>query len=256
MPEFLRFSKNFSGVELKYEVLKTFIEFNMKLKEILELLNIFNLSVVSIFSLKNATLCSESYYKVHIVENLNQIITFCNKLECDLLLIQPSILKSISEIENIPKWRIIERTRKKIKEISKIAYKNDINVALEIIHEPTSSIQTISDAIDVIQPLESQENVGYVIDTFHFAKSTEDISQIYKIKEFLYLIQLSDLIYKDYEDIQYLKESDRIFPGEGNFNFNIFLKHMERIGYRKYYSLKLSKKKCSEDIYNRILAIF
>ena len=131
----------------------------------------------------------------------------------------------LSALSEIPKGRIINRTIKRLKDLSRIAYKQDINIGFEFINLPNSSIATLDDAIEVLRPLESQENVGYIIDTFNLAKSGADINKLGEIKDYLFLIQLGDMIYdpnSKSEDLLSIKESNRVFPGRGNYDFTGF----------------------------------
>lgn len=248
--EFIKFSRDFEGVELNFKKIKKSLSKNLKLKDIVETLEIYNLKVYSIFHLKDFSLCSEKDYKTKVLNNLMQMFKLCYKLESNLIIVNPSKLELSSEDNLIPKWRVLNRTIKRFEDISKKAYNEDINIGFEFL----GSIPTLNDAIEVLEPFESQENVGYIVDTFHIAKSESDYSRLKNIKDFIFLIQLSDLKYdkEGVPDISIsLKDAKRVFPGEGNFELKSFLKFTQKIGYSKVYSIELSEDKCLDNLYKK-----
>lgn len=248
---FIKFSKDFNGVELNFKEIKKVGSENVKLKDILEALEIYNLKVYSIFSLKDFSLCSERDFKTKILSNLIQMFNFCYKLESNLIIVNPSKLEFSLESDVVPKWRVINRTRKRLEEILKKANNEDINIGFEFLSD--SSISTLSDAKEVLEPFESHEKLGYIIDLFHVVKSGSDHNQIKIIKDFIFLIQLCDLEY-DKENITDISSSlvKRVFPGEGYYELKDFIKFSQKIGYLKRYSLELSKYECSEDLYKKL----
>lgn len=228
--EFIKFSRDFEGVELNFKKIKRSLSKNLKLKDILETLEIYNLRVFSIFHLKNFSLCSEKEYKTKVLNNLMQMFNLCYKLESNLIIVNPSILELSSEDNIIPKWRIINRTIKRLEDLSKKAYDEDINIGFEFL----GSIPTLNDAMEVLEPIESQENLGYIINTRYISDS--DYNQLKKIKDFIFLIKLSDLKY-DEKDITDISKD--------------FIKFTQKIGYSKVYSIELSEEKCLDNLYKK-----
>ncbi|MHA1467424.1 MAG: sugar phosphate isomerase/epimerase family protein [Promethearchaeota archaeon] len=262
--DFINYSKRFMGVELDYKKIKKSISSGkVNLNEIQETLEIYSLKLVSIFQLEDFSLSSDKHYKSVILNRLNHMLKYSYKLESDLIIIQPSFLPIPSEPSSdsieIPKQRIINRTSKRLKDLSKIAYEQDINIGFEFLGLPNSSIATIDEAKEVLKPLESQENVGYIIDTFTLAKTGADINELREIKDFIFLIQLGDLIYDPNskpEDLISIEDSNRVFPGRGNYDFMSFFELMQKIRYDKPYSIELSKNQCSENLHTNFFKIF
>ena len=262
--DFINYSKRFMGVELDYKKIKKSISSGkVNLNEILETLEIYSLKLVSIFQLEDFSLSSDKHYKSVILNSLNHMLNYCYKLESDLIIVQPSFLTIPSEISSdsieIPKQRILNRTSKRLNSLSKIAYEEDINIGFEFLSLPNSSIATLEEAKEVLKPLESQENVGYIIDTFTLAKTGADINELREIKDFIFLIQLGDLIYdpnKKSEDLISIEDSNRAFPGRGNYDFTSFFELLEKIRYDKPYSIELSKNQCSENLHTNFFKIF
>jgi len=262
--DFLKYSKHFMGVELDFKKIKKSISSGkVNLSEILETLEIYSLKLVSIFQLEDFSLSSDKHYKSVILNSLSHMLNYSYKLESDLIIVQPSFLTIPSEISSdsieIPKRRIINRTIKRLKDLSKRAYEQDINIGFEFLSLPNSSIATLDEAKEVLKPLESQENVGYIIDTFTLAKTRADINELREIKDFIFLIQLGDLLYdpnSKSEDLISIDDSNRIPPGRGNYDFTSFFELLQKMRFDKPYSIELSKNQCSENLHTNFFKIF
>ena len=199
--KFIKYSKGFYGVELDFNKLSHFYSKNMSLKDILELLENYNLEVVSIFQLEDFSLCSAMDYKTKILSKLNQMIEYLYKLESNLLIVNPSSIKGQNEADLIPKWKIIRRTQNRLEKISKIANETDVNIGFEFISSPESSISTLEEAKEVMKNLVDKENLGYILDLFHLTKSNVDLNQLYDIKSYIFLIQLCDVKFDSLEQL-------------------------------------------------------
>ena len=248
---FIKYAKDFKGVELNFNEIKKILSETIKLRNILEDLEIYNLKVESIFSIKDISLSSERDYKTKILSKLKQMFKFCEGLESNLIVVNPSKLEKYPNSNTIPKWRIINRTRKRLESMAKRADSEDIKIGLEFLSE--SSISTLDEAIDVLEPLESIENLGYIIDAFHIAKSESDYSRLKGINDLIFLIQLSDI---KHESESSSDSFIRVFPGEGDFEFREFLKFTKKIRYRGVYSIELAKEECLDNIYQKFLRKF
>jgi len=248
--DFLDFSHKFYGVELRISKIKQFLAIGQKLKDLNEFLEVYNLKPISIFRLNDFSLCSDEKYS-EILAKLYKMMEYCYKIGCYLIIVNPSIEK-----RDIPQWRINRRTVTKLKEISKIAYKEDIKIGFEYLSQPNSSIQNLNQAKKVMDPLKSQDNLGYIIDTFHLIKSREDINNLMDIRDFIFLIQISDLIYEkniSNEDLLAIEDKKRNLPGMGNFDFLNFFKLTKRLRYSEPFSIELIKDKEIDNLYYKIL---
>jgi len=250
--KFMDFAQDFQGIELIFEDIEQYIRnnYNIEIRDILEYLETYNLDLVNILRLEDFSLCSDSKFKNEIIPKLKKMLNFCYKLGCYLITVSPSI-----ESRDIPEWRIIRRTKQKLKEIAKIAYKEDIKVGFEFNNLPNSSLSTLSQAKDVLKPLISQENLGYVIDTFYLSINMTKIEELKEIINQIYLFQLSD-VKPNFEYVSLdVKEEFRIFPGKGKIDFEKFLKLIKEFGYRDYYSIELYQNECTRNMYYRFLEL-
>ncbi len=248
--QFIKFAKMFDGVELSINKIRKTVSKNYNLKDITEALEIYSTKVESIYSLSDFSLCSERDFKTKILNNFSQMIKYCDKLESNLITATPSLLELSNGVPPIPKWRIFNRTRKRLENLSKKAYKEDVNIAFEFKIGEGSSITNLNDAKEIIKPLESQENLGYLIDTFYLAKFDVNFDNLTDIRDLIFLIRLADF---DEDSAEKVK---RLFPGEGNFNFNAFHRFLEKLGYHNPFSIELSDNGCSEKLLEKISTRF
>ncbi|TFF98210.1 MAG: sugar phosphate isomerase/epimerase [Promethearchaeota archaeon] len=248
---FIQFAKKFQGLELNYKSIKDSLSNKITLKDIFQTLNSHNLKMVNLFQLKDFSLCSDNKFKVEIIPTLKEMINYCYKLESDLITVSPSF-----ESRDIPQWKIIRRTKEKLKLLAKIAYKEDIKLGFEFINLPNSSIPSLKEAKKVMKPLIAQENLGYIIDTFYLEKSgenVEDLIDIFKSAAQIYLIQLADVQKKEKQDPLEINEAQRIIPGRGSFDFKDLFEKVYQNRYRGYYSIELHKKPFDYNIFHRFI---
>jgi len=253
--DFIARAKRFDGVELKFKKIKDVLNRNSTLKDIMELLEVYDLEASSLYSLKDFSLCSERDYKIRILPTFKQMIEYCNKLECNLLIVTPSNLSESSTEAAIPRWRILNRTTKRLEELSKKAQKSDVMIGFEYSPLNDCSIATLNEAMEVLEPLESSENVGYIIDTFSLIKNNINVNLLNEIKELICLVQLSDVKHEIKEVLPNIVSSDRIFPGEGAFNWKEFIYLLQKLRYRGIYSLELSQSECPKKMYEKIYSL-
>ena len=253
--DFIAQARRFDGIELKFKRIKEALNKNTTLKDVMELSEVYDLEVSSLFNLKDFSLCSEREYKIRILPIFNQMVEYCTKLECDLLIVTPSNLEAPSNGNAIPQWRIINRTTKRLEDLSKKAKKSDLKIGFEYLPSVDCSIATLNDAKDVLNPLESRENVGYIIDTFSLVKNNVDFNQLHDIKELIWLVQLSDIKYESIDELSDIDESDRIFPGNGAFNWKEFIILLQKLRYKGKYSLELSQEECPKKAHEKIYSL-
>lgn len=249
--EFIQLAENFQGLELNFTSIKESLSENTKLRDIFEVLNSYNLNIVNLLKLKDFSLCSDNKFKVQIIPQLKEMIDYCYKLECNLITVVPSF-----EPRDIPQWRINRRTKEKLKELAKIAYKEDIKLGLEFINSPNSSIPTLKEAKKVLKPLIDQENLGYVIDTFYLTKAGEKIDDLINILRSaaqIYMIQLADVKLNNKQRPLKIKDKQRLLPGMGEIDFKELFEVVYQNGYRGFYSLELYRKSPNYNIYQRFV---
>lgn len=249
--KFIELAQEFKGVELNFSSIKDALAENVTLKDIFETLMSYNIRLVNLLGLNDFSLCSDNKFKVEIIPTLKEMINYSYKLEGDLITLTPSF-----ESRDIPQWRIVRRTKAKLEELAKIAYKEDVKLGFEFVNLPDSSISTLEEAQKVMKPLIAQENLGYVIDTFYLTKSRgkiDDLIDLFKSVAPIFLIQLADLKSNEKEKLSEMNETQRIIPGGGEFDFLELFRTAHHNGYRRFYSIELYRKPSGYDIYHTFL---
>ena len=250
LQEFLRYAKDFYGVELDADAITKFLSNDNSLKDLRELMSIYSLKSMNVLTLTDFSLNSETNFKLKTLPQLEKMMRYAYKLECNLITVQPSSLKD-NLIANVPlKRRIIKKTRERIERIRKIASDNDLKIGFEYTASEKSSIGSLKEAIETVQPLEYKEHIGYIIDTFNFRRNVSEYGMLEEISEFIYLIQICDFQNGD------TPREKRIFPGLGDFDFHAFFTFLRKIGYRNTYSLETAKVDCSQNLYKKFYRIF
>jgi sugar phosphate isomerase/epimerase len=245
---FIEYSKDFQDVELEFYNIESLISENAQFtaKDLSEYLEMYDLKLVNLLRLEDFSLCSDTKFKNEIIPTLKKMMNLCYKTGCYLITVSPSF-----ESRDIPQWRITRRTREKLKELAKIAHREDIKLGFEFSSLPDSSIPSLSETKKVLKPLISQENVGYIIDTFYLANNETGIEDLKDIMNQIFLIQLGDINPLIESDALELEEKHRIFPGKGKFDFQgLFLLTKEK-WYRDFFSLELYHKKCEKNYYSQ-----
>lgn len=251
--DFLKSASKFSGVELNFKSIKENLSDNTKLKDILEVLSTFDLTVTSIFKLKDFNLCSDHNFSTKIIPKFKKMIDFCYKLESDLVIIQPSFFTESQASEIIPRRRTNSRTTKRLTELSKTVKDSDIKIGFEFLALQDSSVRSLQETKDILQPLESLENIGYVIDCFHFIKSEGDFNSLKDIKEYIYIVQLCNLRFTSIDDLDNSNDSERNLLDDGDFEIRKFLENLRKLRYRKNYSIEVSPTNCIKNLFKEVL---
>lgn len=102
-----------------------------------------------------------------------------------------------------------------LKEFSSLANSYGIKIALEFIGAPTATVNTFSQACEIVEDVQ-YENVGLVLDFFHFHAMGSRISDMNKTNvENIFLLHINDV--DDYP-IGILTDEDRCFPGLGTID--------------------------------------
>lgn len=110
-------------------------------------------------------------------------------------------------------------------------------------------------ALKLIEQVGSPENLGLLIDTFHYSCSGISEMEIAAIPlDRLFIVHVNDSVYKAADE---LKDSDRLYPGEGCLNLAMFMRALEEISYSGYFSIEVFRpaywKESIETIYQKAL---
>lgn len=250
--DFLINTRIFQGAEVNQEDLIKELRQKNKLKELFELLESYDRSLTSLFSLKNFSLCSDGEFKSEILSRFKEMMDVCYHLECELILMEPSFIDLEDYVDKPPQWRIFQRTTKRLLTLAKMAWKQDILIGLEFNSSGYSTIKNLENAREVLNPLRSQVNIGYIIDLFHFLKSESKKENLKEINDYIFLVQLCDFnLERDWIPTD-LKEEDRNFPGQGNYNLKDFVSLLKKNRYNGKISVEAFKKECDMKLLKKV----
>ncbi len=241
LEEFLRAAgeAKFDGVEVCQENVAEYLDRDTynALKDILES---YPLAVAAVNTLDDFNLCSDFDFKTKILSQWRFMAEIGYKLESDLLVVTPSFLREDANPADVREEKIISRTQKRLSELSKIAGTQDLNVGFEFLGFPGVSVRTLALSRKIVDPLIRRlENVGFVVDTFHFLIGEGNLHDLSGISQ-MFMIHVSDLSFTPGENFSSKKDLDRVFPGEGNFDFTSFFTALKTITYQGYISLELA----------------
>ncbi|MFP3875405.1 2-keto-myo-inositol isomerase [Bacillus paralicheniformis] len=121
-------------------------------------------------------------------------------------------------------------------ELSDIAEPYGVKIAVEFVGHPECTVNTFSQAYDIVMTV-NRDNVGLVLDSFHFHAMGSDIEDLKKAdgkKIFIYHID-------DTEDfpIGFLRDEDRVWPGQGAIDLDAHLSTLKDIGFSDVVSVEL-----------------
>ena len=98
----------------------------------------------------------------------------------------------------------------------------------------------------------SNPEIGFIIDTYYLGKSKEEFNNIIDVIDVIFLLQLGDFIENQSELEDNENQDNRIFPGEGVFNFKELFVLLKDNRYRGFYSIEIPSSKNHFDIYKEL----
>jgi len=154
------------------------------------------------------------------IQRCKHFVEFASKIGADI------ILGSIKGVENIPKQEAAAYLAGSLDKISECLTKTDVRVYLEAINRyETTAVNSISEGFECIQSLEFNENFTILPDTYHM-----------NIEEENYFAPLVKWLQRI--DTIHISDSNRLFPGLGNFDFVTFFKFMKAVNYQGSFTME------------------
>lgn len=216
-------------IEIRLDKLKDYLnEFSIE-----SLAHFFNNSKIKPYAfnaLEFVTFRNEEDYK-NIIKDMELLFRVGDKIGCRKVVVVPSF-----DIGDYTKTQIKEETSRVLNDLASRAEKYDFKLAFEFVGYPNCSVNTLSQAYDIVKEV-NRDNVGFVIDCFHFHAMNsriEDLLEIDAGKIFIFHIN-------DSMDMPtgWLRDRHRVWPGEGVINLEEIIKALKKIGYDKMASVEL-----------------
>ena len=124
----------------------------------------------------------------------------------------------------------LSRLRNSLLEILETAEKKKVLLVIEVLNQNESSfINSISEGVEFVSDLKS-DYIKLIIDSYHMSFDTKDFSlEIKRAKDYISYVHLSD--------------TNRFFPGSGDFDFTRMFKTLDEINYKGYFSMEFNPAK-------------
>ncbi|MGJ9384795.1 2-keto-myo-inositol isomerase [Salipaludibacillus sp. CF4.18] len=123
-----------------------------------------------------------------------------------------------------------------LKELSDLAKPYGIKVAVEFVGHPQCTVNTFGQAYDIVETVD-RENVGVVLDCFHFHAMGSDIEDLKKADvSKIFIVHIDDT--EDFP-IGFLRDEDRVWPGQGVIDLQGILSIVKEKGYSGAVSVEL-----------------
>ncbi|MBN1802237.1 MAG: sugar phosphate isomerase/epimerase [Candidatus Lokiarchaeota archaeon] len=244
--------KGFRSLELDTFEINSTNKNGVSLKTINELMHSFDLEVESVYGLEDFSLSSERFFKTKILPIFNQMMSQAYKLDAELLIVSPSLLDQEATQAGVPQWRILNRTKNRLKVLLKKAFENGLTVGLEFSSDQKSSFSNLKDLKELFETLEDKDNLGVVMNVFDLAQIGLDYAQLKELSEKLYLFRLSDSKLETLTNGNLFDRTNILVPGEGTFDYKEFFRNTRKLGYRRPFSVVSSELDCSRELYQKV----
>lgn len=175
--------------------------------------------------------CADENLRTKTVERCRQFIEFASETGSDV------IFGSIKGLENIPKKQATLNLEESLNKISGTLVNSKVRVYIEAINRyETTAVNTVSEGFECIHSLNFHENFNVLPDTYHI--------NIEEDNYFAPFVKYAGLI-----DTIHLSDSNRYFPGSGNFDFVTFFKILKAINYKGTLTLEANiKESLGQDV--------
>lgn len=131
---------------------------------------------------------------------------------------------------------IVKDSVQMLQEMSDIAEKYQVNIALEFIGIENFSVKTLEAAKEIMDKV-NRENVGLVLDVFHFYTGGSSLDAIDDTpSEKIFVFHINDA---EHAQVEKLEDKDRIFPGLGVIPLKEIGERVKKMGHIRMVGLEL-----------------
>jgi sugar phosphate isomerase/epimerase len=240
----------FDGVEVRYENIANYLNSSEEASygDLGEQLASCQLDLASVNALGDINLSEDFEFRKTVIPQAQFLSEIAYKLESNLVIVVPSFLPEGADPSEVRQDKLIQKTQDRLVQIARIAREQDINVGFEFMGFPSCSVNNLDLARKIVDPIASStENLGFVVDTFHFLLSGFPLQDLAGI-ESLFMIHLSDLPFSPEDDLTIKSNTDRVFPGKGNFSFKEFFMTLSAVNYNRWLSVELFDENLSSQL--------
>jgi 2-keto-myo-inositol isomerase len=218
----------FPAIELTIDKVEPILASN-SLKSLIAAIQGNGLAVASINGPENFNLISRKQF-TELKERTRRLAQAARDLNCELLIPVSSPLTG-----NLSTEEVLSQTAESLAELADCCG-DDMKLGLEFLGVSECSVRDLDSAIQIIRRVD-RRNVGLVLDAFHLYLSGFDFRETESIEcEDIFLVHVND---SEPGDRTVLRDSNRVFPGQGVIDLKQFGMGLARLGYDGYLSLEL-----------------
>jgi 2-keto-myo-inositol isomerase len=165
------------------------------------------------------------------LDRCEKIFKLSKELECDIVVVNPN------EFAPSMKKRTEVAFDSFITKASQLSSEYSVKLGYEFVAYENRIVNTLAESLKGLQRWDSEERVGLVLDIFHLFRTGEELTQIPQgMRNRVWIFHVNDA---PSLPLPVLKDTDRVFPGEGIVNVKKALEELEKAGFSGPVSLEL-----------------
>ena len=234
----------FEAIELTWDKVESALA-NNALKKLSGKIERQGLTVASINGPENFNLLGPKQFS-EVKDRTRNLAQAARELSCNLLAPVPSPMTSgLSESE------VRTQTAESISQMAE-ACGEDVNLGLEFLGMRDCSVSSLKTAMEIVKAV-NRKNVGLTLDSFHMYLSKSQLLDIQSIgSDRVFIVHVND---SEPGELSVLRDSNRVFPGQGVIDLKQFVKDLAKIRYDGVLSLELLKPSYWQEDPRKIAAI-
>jgi 2-keto-myo-inositol isomerase len=184
--------------------------------------------VAPVISFQGGILASQGDFRRQHWESFAKRLAQCRDLAIGTLVVAADIVGPLSQQD-------IERVQASLRQAADLAGQHDMRLALEF-QSRSAFANNLQTAAALVEEVESRQ-LGICFDVFHFYTGPSKLEDLaYLTCDNLFHVQLCDLAGIPRE---LASDSERVLPGDGDFQLKPIVEHLRSIGYDGYVSVEL-----------------
>ena len=190
--------------------------------------------VVSLNAIENFPILTADEMKSSI-DRCERIFELSRSLGCEVVVVNPSEYSPSTQTQMETAFDSF------MKKLAPIASRFSVKLGYEFVAYPNRIVNTLAESLRGLSRWGWETQFGLVLDVFHLFRTGEEISQIpTSMMNQVWIFHVNDA---PPLPISVLKDSDRVFPGDGVVNIRKSLRELERAGFNGPVSLELFNQK-------------
>jgi len=169
--------------------------------------------------------------RIRKVEEFQRLCRLANAIGCETVLVVPSPRPARATAQAVER-----ETVQVLRELSTIAARSDVRLALEFLGFADCSINTLADCAAIVEKV-NRPNVGLVLDTFHFYAGASKLRSIAEVDPSrIFMVHLNDV---ERAPRNRMHDALRLLPGKGVLPLLPILRELKGIGYSGPFSIEI-----------------